>query len=37
MVKFSGKSDKRYEMVKEDIEELITKAENVTRSSIPGV
>jgi hypothetical protein len=27
MVKFSGKTDKAYEMVKEDIEELVTRAE----------
>lgn len=26
MVKFSGKNDKAYEMVKEDIEELVTRA-----------
>jgi hypothetical protein len=27
MVKFSGKNDKAYGMVKEDIEELVTRAE----------
>jgi hypothetical protein len=29
MVKFSGKNDKVYEMVKEDIEDLVTRAGGV--------
>jgi hypothetical protein len=32
MVKFSGESDKAYEMIKEDIEELVSKAEEKERN-----
>ena len=38
MVKFGGKHDKGYEMVKDDIEELILRAEEITtRSGVPGM
>jgi hypothetical protein len=33
MVKFSGETDKGYEMVKEDIEELVLEAEERERNS----
>lgn len=36
MVKFSGKDDKAYEMVKEDIEELVTRAEDAVHNLISG-
>jgi hypothetical protein len=37
MVKFSGKNDKAYEMVKEDIEELVTRAEEAIRNLKSGM
>lgn len=37
MVKFSGKTDKAYEMVKEDIEELVTRAEEAVHNRISGM
>ena len=37
MVKFSGKNDKAYEMVKEDIGELITRAEDAVQTLISGM
>jgi hypothetical protein len=37
MVKFAGKNDNGYKMVKADIEDLISKAENTARVSIPSM
>ena len=37
MVKFSGKSDKAYEMVKEDIKELVTRADKAVQNFISGM
>jgi len=37
MVKFSGENDKAYEMVKEDIEELVTKAEEAALNLVSGM
>jgi hypothetical protein len=38
LVKFSGKHDKGYEMVKDDIEELMLLAEEIAaRSDMPGM
>jgi hypothetical protein len=37
MVKFSGKNDKAYEMVKEDIEELVTRAEDAAHNLVSGM
>jgi len=38
MVKFSGKHDRGYEMVKNDIEELMVRAEEAaTQSRMPGM
>ena len=36
MVKFSGKNDKVYEMVKEDIKELVTRADKAVHNLISG-
>jgi hypothetical protein len=36
MVKFSGRSDKGYEMVKDDLEELMTKAIDVEQTQSFG-
>jgi hypothetical protein len=37
MVKFSGKSDEGYEMIKDEIEELIMKAEQAERNHVSGM
>jgi hypothetical protein len=37
MVKFSGKNDKAYEMVKEDVEELVTRAEEAAHNLVSGM
>ena len=37
MVKFSGKNDKAYEMVKEDIEELVTRADKAVHTLTSGM
>ena len=37
MVKFSGKNDKAYEMVKEDIKELVTRADKAVHNFISGM
>ena len=37
MVKFSGKNDGNYEMVRADIEELVTMAGNVAGKVVPGM
>jgi len=37
MVKFSGKCDKAYEMVKEDIEVLVSNAEKAVRILAAGM
>ena len=37
MVKFSGRNDKAYEMVKEDIKELVTRADKVVHNLISGM
>jgi hypothetical protein len=36
MVKFNGKNDKAYEMVKEDIKELVTRADKAMYNLISG-
>jgi hypothetical protein len=37
MVKFSGKNDKAYEMVKEDIKELVIRADKAVHNLISGM
>ena len=37
MVKFSGRNDKAYEMVKEDIKELVTRADKAVHNLISGM
>jgi hypothetical protein len=37
MVKFSGKNDKAYEMVKENIEEIANGAEEAARNFVPSM
>jgi len=37
MVKFGGKNDGNYEMVRDDIEELVMKAEEMTGKVVPGM
>ncbi len=37
MVRFSDKEDKGYEMLKEDVEELIAGADNSSRDPVVGV
>ena len=36
MVKFNGKNDNAYEMVKEDIKELVTRADKAVHNLISG-
>ena len=37
MVKFSGRNDRTYEMVKGDIEELVKRAEDMAGRAVPGL
>jgi hypothetical protein len=37
MVRFSGKNDGNYEMVRDDIEELVMKAEERAGKVLPGM
>lgn len=37
MVKFSGKNDGNYEMVKDDIEELVMNAEKTAGEAVTGM
>ena len=37
MVKFNGKNDKAYKMVKEDIEELVIRAEETVHNLVSGI
>jgi len=37
MVRFTGKDDKGYQMVKDDIEEVMMKAEQMERNPISGM
>ena len=37
MAKFSGRNDKAYEMVKEDIKELVTRADKAVHNLISGM
>lgn len=37
MVKFGGKNDGNYEMVRDDIEELVIKAEEIAGKVVPGM
>jgi hypothetical protein len=37
MVKFRGKGDAGYEMVRDDIEELVLKAEETNTKIVPGM